>query len=295
LSDDGLYGLTLIAFVGSVFSPYYAWARRRGLAVPTNHCAVNVALYGPRSNRWSMTERGSSQVCREAALLSIGNSTLRWAGDALEIDLNEVCAPVPRAVRGKIRVLPSARGVRSFALDGGGLHCWTPYAPCARVELQLCQPSLNWSGTGYLDANSGAEPLENAFRYWTWSRASLADSTVVFYDVNSRSPEDCNSDAARSLALRCAANGSIEEIDAPPATQLPLSGWRVPRRTRADSNSIVRVVKTLEDGPFYNRTLLDAKQFGAHRVAFHESLDLDRFRSRWVQCLLPFRMPRIAF
>jgi len=24
----------------------------------------------------------------------------------------------------------------------------------------------------------------------------------------------------------------------------------------------------------------------------HESLDLDRFRSRWVQSLLPFRMPR---
>ena len=30
LSDDGAHGLTLIAFVGSVFSPYYAWARRRG-------------------------------------------------------------------------------------------------------------------------------------------------------------------------------------------------------------------------------------------------------------------------
>ncbi len=29
LSDDGRHGLTLIAFIGSVFSPYYAWARRR--------------------------------------------------------------------------------------------------------------------------------------------------------------------------------------------------------------------------------------------------------------------------
>ncbi len=25
LSDDGRHGLTLIAFIGSVFSPYYAW------------------------------------------------------------------------------------------------------------------------------------------------------------------------------------------------------------------------------------------------------------------------------
>jgi hypothetical protein len=47
LSDDGQYGLTVIAFIGSVFSPYYAWARRRGhgLADPLNHCALNVALY----------------------------------------------------------------------------------------------------------------------------------------------------------------------------------------------------------------------------------------------------------
>jgi carotenoid 1,2-hydratase len=29
-------------------------------------------------------------------------------------------------------------------------------------------------------------------------------------------------------------------------------------------------------------------------VAMHESLSLDRFRSAWVQLLLPFRMPRIA-
>ena len=45
LSDDGRHGLTLIAFIGSVFSPYYAWrAARRG--DPLDHCALNVALYG---------------------------------------------------------------------------------------------------------------------------------------------------------------------------------------------------------------------------------------------------------
>ena len=33
LSDDGENGITIIAFIGSVFSPYYAFARRRGLMV----------------------------------------------------------------------------------------------------------------------------------------------------------------------------------------------------------------------------------------------------------------------
>ena len=39
LSDDGAHGLTIIAFIGSVFSPYYAWARRRGPADPARFCA----------------------------------------------------------------------------------------------------------------------------------------------------------------------------------------------------------------------------------------------------------------
>jgi carotenoid 1,2-hydratase len=53
-----------------------------------------------------------------------------------------------------------------------------------------------------------------------------------------------------------------------------------------------RIVRTLEDAPFYSRSLLDTRLLGSSAPAIHESLDLDRFRARWVQCLLPFRMPR---
>ena len=56
LSDDGQHGLTIIAFIGSVFSPYYAWARERtagGAAEALNHCAFNVALYGQASHGWA--------------------------------------------------------------------------------------------------------------------------------------------------------------------------------------------------------------------------------------------------
>ena len=34
LSDDGRHGLTIIAFVGSVFSPYYAWSGATRSAQP---------------------------------------------------------------------------------------------------------------------------------------------------------------------------------------------------------------------------------------------------------------------
>ena len=43
LGDDGQHGLTIIAFIGSVFSPYY---KLSGRSDPANHCAMNVALYG---------------------------------------------------------------------------------------------------------------------------------------------------------------------------------------------------------------------------------------------------------
>ncbi|MCX7894268.1 MAG: hypothetical protein N2544_18135, partial [Burkholderiales bacterium] len=62
LSDDARLGLTLIAFVGSVFSPYYAWAqRRRGApALAEQHCALNLATYGAGPRRWTMTERAGA-------------------------------------------------------------------------------------------------------------------------------------------------------------------------------------------------------------------------------------------
>lgn len=73
ISDDGREGLTIIAFIGSVFSPYYAFARRRGPADPLDHCAINVALYHEAGKRWTMTERGRGRVARNANSFLIGD------------------------------------------------------------------------------------------------------------------------------------------------------------------------------------------------------------------------------
>jgi carotenoid 1,2-hydratase len=289
LSDDGRHGLTLIAFVGSVFSPYYAWARRNGTPDPGNHCALNVALYGPRAARWSMTERGARQVSRAPTRLALGRSALTLSGSALDISIDEICAPLPRRLKGTVRLIPSALGHRSFPLDPAGRHLWTPVAPSARVELRLTEPSLNWSGSGYCDSNAGAEPVENAFREWTWSRASPPGSTVVLYDVAPRSS------APAGLALRFGADAVGHAIEPPPAVRLPTTGWRIARQTRVDAGHAARVVETFEDAPFYSRSLLQTHLLGSPAPAIHESLDLDRFRSTWVQCLLPFRMPRRLF
>jgi carotenoid 1,2-hydratase len=52
------------------------------------------------------------------------------------------------------------------------------------------------------------------------------------------------------------------------------------------------VVATLQDTPFYARSVVSTEWYGTPATAMHESLSLDRFRTPWVQAMLPFRMPR---
>jgi carotenoid 1,2-hydratase len=287
MSDDGAHALTIIAFVGSVFSPYYAWARQRGAADPLQHCAINVALYGRHYKRWSLTERPAHAIRRSPATLAIGPSALHWDGDALTIDIDETTFPFPSRIRGTVRVCPSALPNYRVWLDGERQHSWSPLAPSARVEVSLAHPRLQWAGGGYLDHNAGNDPLERAFSRWDWSRASVGNDTVVLYDVARRDG------GTLSFATRFDASGSGRPVDVPESIALPATRWRVARSTRADAGRSVTVVKTLEDTPFYARSMLRTHLDGEPATAVHESLSLDRFRAPWVRCLLPFRTPRV--
>ena len=100
ISDDGRYGFTIIGFVGSVFSPYYL---KSGRGDPLDHCSINVALSGPRGNRWCMAEHGRQGVARATDLFAVGRSGMRWDGQCLTIDVAESCAVLPFRVAGRIR------------------------------------------------------------------------------------------------------------------------------------------------------------------------------------------------
>ncbi|WP_342450124.1 carotenoid 1,2-hydratase [Thiorhodococcus minor] len=275
--------------MGSVFSPYYAWSRQRGDADPLNHCALNVALYGRRGKRWAMTERGRNELERTADSLTIGPSTLHWEGDALVIDIDEIGAPIPSRLRGQVRVYPAAVNGRDFALDSAERHRWWPIAPISRVEANFDNPKLSWSGAGYLDSNRGSEPLEQAFQGWDWSRAELKDSAAILYDTRARDAQGA------SLALRFDAQGRAEDFEPPPRVPLPTTSvWRIGRGTQCEPGHEAKVIDTLEDTPFYARSVVETRLLGQKAHSVHESLCLDRFSSGWVKVLLPFRMPRIS-
>lgn len=269
-----------------MFSPYYALARRRGAGDPEHHCALNVALYGAGGKRWSLTERGRNALQRDAGSLTIGPSALTWDGQALTIRIDEVTVPLPSRIRGTVRLYPTALTRHRDDLDDAGRHRWWPIAPCARIEVELERPARRWSGAGYLDTNGGDEPMERAFTTWDWARASLRDGTAILYDVRRRDGD------RMALALRCDRSGAVEPFPVPPATPLPPTLWRVARGTRADAGHPATVQETLEDAPFYSRSIVRQHLLGEPVTAMHESLSLDRFARPVVQLMLPFRMPR---
>jgi carotenoid 1,2-hydratase len=285
ISEDGQHGLTIIAFLGSVFSPYY---KRSGRGDPLDHSCLNVALYGPQG-RWVMTERGRGAVTQSARELTIGPSRVEWDGNALTIEIEErdtrLFNPLRRRVAGKVRVIPEALNPAAFALDGNENHIWHCMAPRARIEVTMEEPGLSWSGQGYFDHNRGREALEDGFRVWHWSRAHMRKGAVVCYEG-----ERADGSLFAS-AIRFNAAGIPEEAELPPMAELPRSKWQVERRTRSEIG-LAKVRRTWEDTPFYSRSELGSQLFGEEVVAVQESLDMRRFANPVVQFMLPYRMPR---
>ena len=234
-----------------------------------------------------MTERGRGWMQRDAREFRVGPSRLRWTGDALEIDVDEIAVPLPRRVRGRIRVRP--QGLCSFvtALDAAGRHRWGPIAPCSRIEVEFDQPGLRWQGHAYLDSNEGDEPIHRPFKAWDWARATLADgSTAVIYDLQ---PQE---GPGRVIAERFAPDGSATAFDAPPRHELPRTSWHLQRAMRSEAQAPAQLMQSLEDTPFYARATVSATLQGEATTAIHETLDLPRVMSWPVRLMLPWRMPR---
>lgn len=287
VSDCGNYGLVIIVFIGSVFSPYYYRSRQKHRGDPRQHSAINIASYGPGINAWSMTERGSRQLTVSPDEFGIARSRVAKDGDQLSIAIDERTAPWFMPLKGMARVEAHSANAQAFFLDAGQHHQWQPIAPIARISVALERPAIRWTGDAYVDTNAGTRPLENDFHSWHWSSVRSAGHSRIYYDVIERDNE------RHCLALSVDAENRLQRIDAPTANPLPRSGWGIVRESRHGKDT--SVIQTLEDAPFYARSLLSVTDAGEPAVAMHESLSMQRFVKPWVRTLLPFRMPRVTF
>ncbi|MFO7806729.1 MAG: carotenoid 1,2-hydratase [Paracoccaceae bacterium] len=284
MSADGHRAVSVIGFIGSVFSPWYAWSGRRD---PQNHCCINVATYGP-GGRFCMTDRGRSALRQSADSLTIGPSAMHWTGSALVITLNEWAAPpIPGAVRGTITLTPTGVTEVELPLTTDRAHVWRPFAPTAAITVDLEAQGWQWDGHGYFDSNFGTRALEADFDTWTWARYPRADGgSACFYDADRR-------DGSRlAAAMAFDADGAARMIDAPPLTPFKRTGWRMDRATRADPGTTPRQIKPMLDAPFYNRAAVETTIEGETVQGVHEALDLRRYRSPLLKPMLACRVPR---
>ena len=286
ISEDRQHAITLIAFVGSVFSPYYALSRRTAAADPENFCALNVAVYSPGKARWSMTERNAAVTMRSEQHFQLGPSKVSWNGETLEFEIDEVTCPIPRRLQGTVRVRPSAVHQIAYPLEDSGRHLWCPIAPVASIEVDLVKPSLRWRGRGYIDANFGDDPLERAFSSWYWMRASVGSGTRVHYVTQPLAGRPTE------LSVLFGADGQVSNQTLAPEKSLGRSRWGIPMAARNHTNDTIQLVRRLEDTPFYSRSLLTLVESGEPLHAIHETLSVSRFQKPIVQAMLPFRMPR---
>jgi carotenoid 1,2-hydratase len=102
------------------------------------------------------------------------------------------------------------------------------------------------------------------------------------------------SGAQTLLAERFKPDGSWESFTPEPTRQaLAKTLWRIDRGIRVEGGK-AQVLDTLEDTPFYARSLLQTQLLGEQVTAVHETLEPQRLKSRAVQMMLPWRMPRRA-
>ncbi len=284
-SDCGHHGVTLIFFIGTVFSPFYASARKRGDADPREFVCVNAVFYEPKHKYWAMTERRMRDLQTATHSLKIGPSSMTFDGRYLTVTIDERSAPMRRPIRGTVRVDLHERTNHCFGLHSAGQHRWWPIAPATSVEVALETPNVKWNGAAYMDTNGGTVPLEETFSDWHWSRADLGKNCRIIYEAHARDGESC------LLSLFGNGRDGMASEHAAPRKDLHVGPvWRVKRPARSHQGFTVK--RTLEDTPFYTRSHLhDA----SGNSVMHESLDLDRFASPWVQRLLPFRMRKIFY
>ena len=246
---------------------------------------MHVATHGP-GGRWSMTDRGRRQVARDARSLRIGGSTMRWDGARLTVEVDELAWPRMTRLRGTVTLTPRTVTDVELALAPDRAHVWRPFAPSARVSVDL-GPNGRWEGHGYLDGNFGTRPLEADFDRWCWGRYPVEGGARVFYEAELRDGSETR------LAARFGDDGSVEETPLPPVAPMRRSLWGVRRETRGDGGARAVQTRAMLDAPFYTRAAVETTLEGRRVEGVHEALDLRRYRQAWLAPMIALRVPRV--
>lgn len=274
----GPFSAVCIFMLGSLFSPRYSVAARRG-GGPMKHCAVNFALYHEGVRRlWVLSEYPRAEV-EPGKQLRIGRSTLSYGDDgAVRMEVEDWTAPWGRPVSARLTLEPLTPSGDVVRLMPGLPHYWQAVAPRARARLEVPSLGVKEEGLGYHDTNHGDELLGERLAGWHWTRTHHREATVVDYHL----PEGVEPlrMVAREEGVWCGCGAES------PLRSTVITGWglRVPSRLQT-GNVVVGEGRLLESSPFYAR--MEARQDSLDCMG--EVADFRRFHSPFIRWMAHFR------
>ncbi|MCP3135865.1 carotenoid 1,2-hydratase [Pyxidicoccus xibeiensis] len=274
----GPFSAVCIFMLGSLFSPRYSVAARRG-GRPVEHSAVNFALYHEGVRRlWVLSEYARAEV-ESPGRLRIGRSSLTYGdGGTVRMEVDDWTAPWGRPVRASLTLEPMTPVGEVVQLMPELPHYWQALAPRAQARLDVPTLGIKADGLGYHDTNHGDELLGARLSGWHWARTHRHGETVVDYHLpDGVAPLRV---VAGEGGVRCE-RGLTSEL-----RPTNITGWglRVPSRLHA-GNQLVGEPRLLESSPFYAR--LEARQGALDSMG--EVADFRRFHSPFIRWMAHFR------
>jgi len=164
----------------------YAWWYVDGISADQSRAISIIGFIGSVFSPWTMTDRGEQALRLSEDTLEVGPSSMHWDGTDLVISINEISTPHCQRIEGEVRIHPSALTSVELPLHDAGTHIWRPFAPTSAISVDLKRPGWKWQGHGYFDANFGTRALEDDFSYWTWARMPKDEAAPDIMDAASR-------------------------------------------------------------------------------------------------------------
>lgn len=199
LSDDGVWALTCIWFLGNPFSPYYRLSSLGRRADPYAHNALFCALYRNGGlHAYHFTQFAPEVVCadeRRPATLRFGPNVLASTESGYTLTLADENANRRTLTASLVFDAPPLIAQAPTDDADSDAHFWLPVAPQCRVlaQIALREPqnseteTIQFRGHGYHDHNWGTLPFARDIHDWYWARADLDDgSALIIYHVRYR-------------------------------------------------------------------------------------------------------------
>lgn len=314
LLDDAGDGLVLIWSWGLPFLPGVTGAIRAGAAAPAAaRPSINLAVYeGGKESFYLLQERDPARCSYTPAPAGPGGAggctwrfgeteiTASWSADGAFHLRAAIDLPAPAGtgrVHGQVQVEGRVRGGRAAAV-GAILpdHEWAPLCLAAQGEAALrCGAwSFARSGRAYHDRNAGVSPLHTlGIGRWWWGRLAFPDRELVFYRLVAEGAAP-----ARDLVLEVRPDGAARVAAAAAirveAERRSLWGLRWPARLSFDDPDgrpvAVRLVHGVDDGPFYQRFLVEGRCDGASARGLAELVAPARFDPPYLRPLVRMRV-----